>query len=236
MMRGILLALAAFAGLGANAALAADMPLKAPRAAALADSWAVLYVGINGGWNLGAFSPFCGPRCGPTATEVNLDDNSPFVGGHVGYLYQTSSGFVIGPELGVQWLGFKSQAELAPAVGTTPAVLLEQKLDWLAYANLRAGFSPFANTLIYFSGGVAWAHSKGAILNLAALDTSNASSITGWNVGGGLEFKLGPSVSLGFEYRHYDFGDVQAANPLFLVPASRLTMEQAMGRLNFRLD
>lgn len=219
-------------------ALAADMAIKAPpRAAAVINDWTGGYVGIHGGWNLGSFSPFCGPSCGPTATEVNLDDNSPFVGGHVGYLYQGSgSALVIGPELGIQWLGFKSQAELVPAEGVTPAVLLQQKLDWLAYANLRVGLSPFQSTLIYVTGGVAWAHAKGQIINLAALDTSNTSSIIGWNIGGGLEFKFLQSVSLGFEYRHYDFGDVQAANPLFLVPASRLTMEQAMGRLNFRLN
>src|SRR5262245_41079222 len=116
-----------------SGALAADLPLKAAAPRAVADTWAGFYVGLQGGWNLGSFAPFC-PACGPTGTEINLDDNNPFIGGQIGYLIQ-SGGLVIGPELGVQYLGFKSQAELAPATEESPAVLLQQRIDWLAYAN-----------------------------------------------------------------------------------------------------
>lgn len=228
---------------GFGSAVAADLRVKAPAPVAptYLDSWNMLYLGLNGGWNLGSFSPFC-RACGVTATEVNLDDNNPFVGGHIGYLYQgAGSILVIGVEGGIQYLGFKSQAQMLPAVGVTPEVLLQQKLDWLGYANIRVGLTPFPSTLLYVTGGFAWSHVKGQLINLATLDTVNAQSITGWNVGGGLEFKLGASGwSLGAEYRHYDFGDVQAINPLIAtslgVSTSRLTMEQVMGRLSYKLN
>lgn len=216
---------------------AADMAIKAPAPrAAVLNNWQGLYLGINGGWNLGAFSPIVGT--GAAATEVNLDDNSPFVGGHIGYLVQ-NGGFVVGPELGVQWWGFKSQAELAPAVGTAPAILLQQKVDWLAYANVRAGFEVFAGALLYATGGVAWAHVKGELINLAALDTSAEQSVTGWNIGLGLEFRITEYLTFGGEYRHYDFGKVQAANPaltLTLGGLDKLTVDQAMGRLSYRVN
>lgn len=219
------------------ASFAADMQIKAPAPrVAVTNGWQGLNVGINGGWNLGAFSPIFGS--GTTATEVNLDDNNPFVGGHIGYLVQ-SGNFVVGPELGVQWWGFKSQAELAPAVGTTPAILLQQKIDWLAYANVRAGFEVFAGTLLYATGGVAWAHVKGELINLAALDTSAEQSVTGWNIGLGLEFKITENLTFGGEYRHYDFGKVQAANPALTLTfggVDNLTVDQAMGRLSYRLS
>jgi outer membrane immunogenic protein len=218
--------------------LAADMAIKAPLAPRVAayDGWAGFYLGFDGGFNLGSFSPIFGR--GVTATEVNLDDNSAFVGGHIAYLGQSGS-FVFGVEGGVQWLGFKSQAELAPAVGITPAILLQQKIDWLAYANVRAGITPFARTLLYVTGGVAWAHVKGEFINLAALDTSAEQSVTGWNLGLGIEFKITDNLTFGGEYRHYDFGKVQAANPaltLMLGGVDTLTVDQAMARLSYRIN
>lgn len=232
-----LLLIATVLGL-ASPSVAADMQLKAPaRPLVVADTWTGLYVGLQGGWNLGSFSPVFGT--GVAATEVNLDDNSPFVGGHIGYLVQ-SGGLVIGPEFGVQYWGFKSQAELVPAVGVIPAVSLQQKIDWLAYANVRVGITPFSGTLLYVTGGAAWAHARGEFINLAAIDTSFEQSVLGWNAGLGLEFKLGVSGwSLGGEYRHYDFGKVQSANPVFNVmgiAGDKMTVDQAMGRLSYRLN
>src|SRR5882672_10828667 len=95
-------AVALFAG-GAHAA---DMAVKARPLAPVpaVDSWQGFYFGLHGGQNLGAFSPIFGT--GTTATEVNLDDNSWFVGGHAGYLLQ-SGAVVFGPELGVQYWSLK---------------------------------------------------------------------------------------------------------------------------------
>jgi outer membrane immunogenic protein len=217
-------------------ARAADMPVrKAPVYAApvATPSWQGFYVSIDGGWNLGKFSPVFGTR-DIEATAINLDDNSAFVGGSMRYLFQTGS-FVIGPELGLQWWGFKSQAELVPAGEGTAAVLLQSKIDWLAYAGARAGLTPFQGTLIYLSGGVAWAHQKGETINLAKLDAISAQSLTGWYIGAGLEFRITDNVTFGGEYRHLNFGDVQ---PIVAVgvPTDKLTIDQALARLSFKLN
>lgn len=241
MLRNLLVILIVSAGFPA---LAADMAIKAPRVAPLVEysGWQGAYVGVQGGQTLGAFSPFC-RTCGLTGTEINLDDNAWLVGGQIGYLIQPSNGFIVlGLELGVQYLGFKSEAQLVPAVGVLPAVLLQQKVDWLAYANVRAGIALGQNGLLYLTGGPAWAHARGAVLNLAALpvDTSNESSLLGFDIGGGLEWKLWQNASLGVEYRHYDFGKASAANPIFTtglgIGSDKLTFEQIVGRLNFKLN
>jgi outer membrane immunogenic protein len=195
--------------------------------------------------NLGAFSPFC-RVCGPEGTTVNLNDNSAFVGGHIGYALQAGN-LVIGPELGVQYWGMKKSAQLLPATVETPAVLLQTRIDWLAYANVRAGFLVSPSFLVYLTGGPAWAHIKGDVpgisgaINLTNIaDTSNNQSIFGLNVGGGLAYKLSEYVILSGEYRHYDFGKVSAANPVFnlmgIGNSDRLTVDQAMARLSYRLN
>lgn len=221
------------AALFAGNAHAADMAVKArPLAPVVADSWQGFYFGLHAGQNLGAFSPIFGT--GATATEVNLDDNSWFVGGHTGYLLQ-SGPVVFGPEIGVQYWSLKSRSQVAPAVGLTPAVLLQEQVDFVAYANMRVGFA-ISSVYVYATGGAAWAHQKGEFINLAAIDTSNAQSLLGWNVGAGAEFKLTPNLSFGAEYRHYDFGKVSAANPVLntLVAPDKMTNDQVMGRVSYR--
>jgi outer membrane immunogenic protein len=223
-------------------ARAADMPIKAPYVSPVyAGSWSGMYYGLEGGMNLGKFSPFCASTvCGPEGTTVNLDDNNWFIGGHIGFLAQ-SGNFVIGPELGVQYWGMKGKADLIPATEENPSLSLQQRLDWVAYANVKAGLLVTPGLMVYLTGGPAWAHVKGSLnINVANLDTTNEQSIFGLNIGGGLAYKLSEYVILSGEYRHYDFGKVSAANPVFnlmgIGNSDRLTTDQAMARLSFRIN
>ena len=224
---------------------AADMPLKARLAPTTVPTWTGMYAGFHGGQNLGSFSPFCDPDvCGPTSTEINLDDNSWFVGGHIGYLVQTASGIVFGPEVGVQYWGLKSRADKTVVISDEEAAIVgvatfQQKVDWLAYANARIGLTPLQGVLVYATGGVAWAHVKGELINLNNIDASFTQSVMGWNVGGGVEFQISPTITFGGEYRHYDFGKVSAANPvlnLMGLSSDNLTVDQALARLSFKLN
>ncbi len=218
----------------ADGAQAADMAVKARPLAPVVDSWQGVYFGVNGGQNLGSFSPLFGT--GAAATTINLDDNDWFVGGHVGYLLQ-SGAVVFGPELGVQYWNLRPRGQVLPAVGAAPAVLLQERVDFVATANMRVGFA-LSSIYLYATGGAAWAHVKGELINLAAIDTTNEQSLLGWNVGAGAEFKLTPSIILGAEYRHYDFGKVQSVNPTVAlalgVKGDTLTNDQVMGRLSYR--
>lgn len=237
MLRGLLTSLIVCLGFPV---FAADLPVKAaPAAPIIYTGWQGLYVGVQGGQTLGAFSPFC-RACGATGTEINLDDNAWFVGGQMRYLVQPSTGFlVVGAELGVQYLGFKSQADTGLVVAGAP-VLLQQKVDWLAYANVVIGIAIGQSGLVYINGGPAWAHAKGEVLNIAAIDTSNTNSLLGFNIGGGIEWKLWQNASLALQYDHFDFGDVQAASSIFAtalaLDSKRLSFEQVKAKLNFKLN
>lgn len=235
-----------FAVAFSTAAIAADMPLKAaPYQAQAAWNWSGFYASVEGGWNLGKFNPvFGGGELDSTA--VNLDDNSAFVGGSLRFLHQTGM-FVFGAEGGIQWWGFKSQAELVQAIPASEespavtAVLLQSKIDWLAYVGGRLGISPFANnsTLLYVGGGAAFGHLKGTLVNVGDLNAAVTQSITGWYIGGGLDFRITDNIIFGGEYRHIDFGDVNALGAIgVLIGAgnARLTTDQAMGRITFKLN
>lgn len=226
------------------AAGAADMPLKAaPYQAQAAWNWSGFYASVEGGWNLGKFNPVFGGTEDLASTAVNLDDNSAFVGGSLRYLHQSGI-FVLGAEGGIQWWGFKSQAELVPAADGDPAVLLASKIDWVAYVGGRLGISPLPgnSVLLYVSGGAAFGHLKGNTINLADIDVAVTQSITGWYVGAGLDFKITDNIIFGGEYRHIDFGDVNALGSV--VPPTgalgngnaRLTNDQAMGRITFKIS
>jgi|SRR5882672_6333831 len=227
-------------------ASAADLPARPRLANPMADvGWSGFYLGLDVGQNLGAFSPFC-RACGPTGTEVNLDDNSWMFGGHMGYLIQPAGGIIVfGAEIGIQNWSQKAKSDTPPIV-VLPATLitngLQTKVDWAAYVNARIGITPFPNTLIYLTGGPAWAHVKtdvSALINLNNLDTSNEQSLFGLNIGGGVEFKVGEYFVFGGEYKHYDFGKVAAANPTFnlmgIGSSDRLTVDQAVFRLSYRV-
>ena len=229
-----------FASIGLQA-IAADLPAR-PRLAEqppliVVNDWRGFYVGIDAGANLGSFNPLFGAGT-VLETSVNLDDNSAFVGGYVGYLAQISS-VVIGPEVGLQYWGFKSKGDtgLINQVTEDP-LLLQQKIDWVFYANLRLGITPIPSTLLYITGGAAVAHTRGEIINLATIDTSFEQSALGWNAGIGLEFKFSERVTIGAQYTHFDFGNVSPANPTLLTVVSpdKLTVDQAKARITLRLN
>lgn len=212
-------------------ALAADLQPKAPVYAPV--TWSGIYAGLEGGANLGKFSPLLGQ--GPEATEINLDDNSAFVGGHMGYAVQNGN-LVFGPEVGIQYWDFKSKNELT--LGKDAPVTFQQKVDWLAYVNARVGIILTPGVLAYVTGGPAWAHTRGELINLASLNTAFDQSVFGWNLGAGASYKLTETILLSAEFRHYDFGKVSAANPALNLTGlnqDNLIVNQIMGRVSFRI-
>lgn len=211
--------------------IAADMPVKAPlyTPPVAAQSWTGFYVSIDGGPNLGSFNPLFGT--GPEATTVNLDDNSWFVGGNMRYLFQ-SGGLVIGPELGIQYWGIKGKSDIA--VSQEAVATLQQKVDWIVYANVLAGISPFTNTLLYVTGGAAWAHSKTTAVDLGDINVALTQTAMGWNAGAGIAFKLNETVGLGLQYTHFDFGTPEAI--ALLGGTKSMTVDQIKGAVSFKLN
>lgn len=218
---------------GVAATWAADLPVRKAQAVpqVVQESWAGMYFGIHGGMNLGAFNPIFGS--GEDATRVNFDDNSAIVGGHIGY-YGQLGGFVIGPEIGIQYMGFKAKKEVPAVVDDGPTVAtLQQKVDWMAYAGANVGVLFGEYILASVGGGVAWAHQKGEVVDVTALSPFNTTaSLTGWYVRAGLEYKLSQRVRLGVDYKHVDFGDVQ---PVLGIDPKNMRFDQITGRISFSL-
>ena len=69
--------------------------------------------------------------------------------------------------------------------------------DWLGSIRGRVGYA-FGNALLYGTAGVAFA-------------STDDDTVTGWVVGGGLDYKLRQNISVGLEGLYYRFDDVDFA-------------------------
>src|SRR5271170_7961828 len=107
----------------AGSAYAADMPLKAPPAAAPAPTWTGWYIGINGGGAWGSVDPsaldigpdsfFAGANVPAVVAGASQHFNMSggLAGGQIGYLYQAAPGqAIVGVEAGFDWNGLNGSA------------------------------------------------------------------------------------------------------------------------------
>jgi outer membrane immunogenic protein len=191
-MRKILLA-SGFLFAAAGGAFAADAVVYEPAPVAPADSvfiWTGGYVGIQGGYGW-ADADFSVPDFG---FNGNIDPDSGFVGGLVGFNYQSGS-FVGGIEADVNYSGLNDDFSV---LGED----VDAEINWFGSIRGRAGFA-FDRTLVFGTAGVAFAG--------ADVDTDNFSndstSFTGWTVGAGVEHAFIDNWTVRAEYRYYDFGN-----------------------------
>ena len=151
-------------------------------------------------------------------------------GGQAGYNYQINR-WVLGVEGDIGGGSIKGSRTCGTATGLngpalfTPALLdCTAKMDWIATATARVGYT-YERTLFYVKGGGAWTNTSvnaGCIID-PALNQQNAqhcnntagvltngfsasSSRAGWTIGYGTEFDLGRNWSAKAEYDYIDFG------------------------------
>ncbi|HJS60443.1 MAG TPA: outer membrane beta-barrel protein [Pseudolabrys sp.] len=214
-MKKVLLASAAVVASGA--ALAADLPTKAPLPARVAPfSWSGCYIGVHAGagWSRTDFGDAPGfSFIAPVGQVVEVDSGTSFVGGgQVGCDYQFASNWVIGLAGDFSWADIDGQAVDPFFAGKTVGVPLtvHSRTDFLASATGRLGYA-WDRYLIYAKGGVAWSHNKYDVNNFNCFIFvscySNASDTSvGWTAGAGFEWSFAPNWSVLFEYAHYEFG------------------------------
>lgn len=158
-----------------------------------------------------AFSPgFCGGEAtSPQNTNCTADSDGVAFSARLGYDNQMGK-MVLG------LVGEISTADVRDSVSafsTTPAFYyMEREIDYAAALRLRAGYTPAASTLLYATGGVAYAK-----LDQSFESSNTANSFTviaddqawGYQLGGGIEQKIGKSFSVGVEYLYtgYDSDD-----------------------------
>ncbi|MCB1377538.1 MAG: porin family protein [Alphaproteobacteria bacterium] len=203
MKRTLLIACSALA-ISATAAVAAD-----PMAPSYYD-WNGFYVGLNAGYGFGGNDTvgFTVVPGGPGGNVGDLDI-SGFAGGlQLGYNYQMDSfllGIVGDVQIGDIDDSFASVSAVPP-VGTFDG---SSQVDFFGTLRGRAGFTA-DRVLFYGTGGLAWAHNDYEVngVDPGGNNVSINDSFTklGWTVGGGAEFAVDDSMTVGMEYLYVHLG------------------------------
>jgi outer membrane immunogenic protein len=163
-------------------------------------------------------------------THYGPNPNGFIGGGEVGYNWQADR-IVWGVETDIAGTGIRgsnAQARSVAAAGFNPvdvAGIGSEKLDWFGTLRGRLGVTITDPLLLYATGGFAYGHASS---NTTLTETvggpcfcgpsptvsSTASAmLTGWTVGGGLEWRFAPQWSLKGEYLYYDLGNVSYSLP-----------------------
>jgi outer membrane immunogenic protein len=231
MLGGVALITLGFVG----AAVAADMPVKAPPPVVV-NTWTGYYVGVNSGAgdfhsSSQSFSQTPGPGnpFGIVFDPVTFNSSGVWgatAGVHAGYNWQLTPSWLIGVEgdwdkvnagiTGTETTLTNGGAAIAPCLGPFPApalcrsVMMSQNLEWTASVRGRLGYI-WGSALIYGTGGVAFDNEEhsgqvASAFNAASIATSYNVTNTGWVAGGGLEFMATANWLVRLEYLHYQFG------------------------------
>ncbi len=156
-----------------------------------------------------AFSPgFCGGAATSTAnTNCTPDSDGVTFQGRFGYDSQMGK-LVVGL---VGEVGTADVRDAVSAFSTTPAFYyMEREIDYTAALRLRGGYTVTPTTLLYATGGVAYAKLN---QSFETSNTANAFQVIaddnawGYQLGGGIEQKIGERFSLGVEYLYTGYND-----------------------------
>lgn len=214
-MKKVLLAGVAAAGLMASGAVAfaADLPSRrvAPVAPVIVPifTWTGFYVGVNAGygWNTNSNKGYVDPYTG-IAYGTDSSDGGFVGGGQIGYNYQFGQ-FVAGVEADIQYADLNSSNNnnyvVAPAYGFASAG--GNGVEWFGTVRARLGFA-FDRALIYATGGFAYGggqNGNGTYYNGAFIGNGD-STLTGWTVGGGVEYAFTDNLTAKIEGLYVNLG------------------------------
>lgn len=170
-----------------------DATPPAPAYEPVAPTWQGLYFGINSGYGF---------------ADTGGVENDGFVGGgQVGYNWQSDT-FVFGLEGDLQAADLSGgQDYIWPgAFGRATS-----DIDWFSTVRARIGYAP-GRTLMYLTGGVAWADIDNALLEQRGPTTiaySGSGTEMGYALGGGMEYAFSANTTAKLEYLYMDFGDTK---------------------------
>jgi outer membrane immunogenic protein len=219
---------------------AADLPrapMYLPLPMPAIDHWTGCYVGVTAGgaWGSSNHTAESGAFAGQSITG-DFGTSGGTAGGTLGCNYQINR-WVLGAEGDLSWINNKGSApDLSPfnSRGTSTT-----QQSWLDTVRGRVGFS-WDRLLVYGTGGVAFTGANVEVCALAGCVTQSG-SMTGWTVGGGIEYAPSNDWTFKIEYLYADFGSAQFLNPpvrlgaaTFLTRDVRLTNNILRAGLNYR--
>lgn len=148
---------------------------------------------------------------GNVASRLSPSGRNVTFTGQLGFNYQLGA-MVLGAEtdFSAMHVGGRKASTVNP-FGVEVTTQAQTELFTLGTVRARAGVA-FGDLLVFATGGYAYGHlgQRGAI-NPVPTDNptyagSNPQMASGWALGGGLEYALGPMLSLKLDYLHYDLG------------------------------
>jgi outer membrane immunogenic protein len=234
MRKNIILGAVAALVLGPTAALAADLPVKAPPPVVIYN-WTGFYIGGSGGGSLGGSQHY--DPAGLMLTEDGFRVQGGLIGGTLGYNWQVAS-FVFGFEGDASWVGeYGSHIDdgISPNADNTLRSFTRE--NWLATVRGRAGYA-VDNLLFYVTGGYAAAGVEAGIKDFATSATivSATSTRSGWTGGGGIEWGFLPNWSAKFEWLFVKYQDKGFITALGDGPRGAVTLDDNVVRfgINYR--
>jgi outer membrane immunogenic protein len=193
--------------MGGSAAIAADMPLKAPPPVAVF-SWTGCYVGIEGGgaWGRSRHDniAFGGtPGIGGTNFTPWFDVSGGLAGIEYGCNQQFGGNWVFGLESDWSWTNKRGSALDSGPVGNN-LFSSETRERWISTTRARIGWT-WDRTWLYVTGGFAAAKVDANVTVPIQFAPNNgiftsSHTLYGWTVGAGLEYAFWNNWSLKAEY------------------------------------
>jgi outer membrane immunogenic protein len=135
----------------------------------------------------------------------NQDESKDGVlfGGAAGYDYQLG-GVVLGGE--VELTGSSTSASVGDILVPGDDFRLEADRD--IYVGARAGYAFSPNALVYLKGGYTNARAEANYTN-AGITTKDGTSLDGFRVGGGFEYRFNAGFFARAEYRYSHYGEIE---------------------------
>jgi outer membrane immunogenic protein len=205
---------------------------------ALAPAWAGFYVGVNGGYGWSAEDSTVQATIGQLPPQsLAIERDGGFGGGQIGYNYQANR-FVVGVEADIQGGDIRGEHSVS-----VPNIHVDSGLDWFGTVRGRLGYT-VDRALIYATGGFAYGGASGSAsvksqLLPAPLSADKDTTLTGFTLGGGVEYSLNPRWSLKAEYQYLDFGSnhrVDSYGPAKVTYDTEPKFDTVRLGLNYRLQ
>jgi len=204
VLKRVLATSTVIAGLSTGA-LAADLPVYEPTPAPVAEpapsfDWTGPYIGLQAGylWGKNKFKE----HDAITGSFIGEDkyDIDGFTGGaHAGYNWQHGK-FVYGVEGDIEYTNLEGDMRVGDS-------LLGVEANWQASIRARLGMTVAERSLIYATGGAAFADIEHVYAE-PGMEMTVSETKTGWTVGAGAEHAFTDHITARLEYRYTDFGDI----------------------------
>ena len=220
-------------------------PLTVSEYIGVAD-WSGFYVGgqVGAAWSKTDWTQV-NPNYFNTIGAIVVGTGSSFdadgvIGGILGGYNQQIGRWVFGLELAANWTDL-AQTRASPFIPARDTFTAES--TWLASITGRVGYT-FDRWQWYVKGGWATGNAKMTLSDQTTGIVASEDSLTsGWIIGGGVEYFLWPSISVGLTYDYIDLdlkgeGDlVNCAGCGVLAPAldSDIITQTVMARMSFYL-